>query len=292
MTVNTDKTKILIFNRKGILQKSNIMYNQNLIDSKDVYKYLDILFHISGKLQQCRCDLSKRGLKAIFKMKSSFASLSPKFETNMHVFDHIIEPVLLYGTEIWSPSILKRGNIDFDKLNKDEFEKCHLQFIRYSLCLNKRTPFYAIYGETGRYPLIIKSIERTLTYWLRLQNLSVSTLAGKAFGEMLKEKNNFVWYDAMKRFFKMQNMHHSRVIQLSKTIIKNIISNLKQNFHTFLKERLFNDNKSIHGNKMRGYRKYKSTHVREEYLGCLSKELSCNLARLRLSSHRLEIECK
>ena len=36
----------------------------------------------------------------------------------------------------------------------DEIERCHLQFIRYLLNVNRRTTKIALYGETGRLPLL------------------------------------------------------------------------------------------------------------------------------------------
>ena len=43
----------------------------------------------------------KRGLKAYFKLKKCFEHHKPKIKTILHVFDHTVKPVLLYGSEIW-----------------------------------------------------------------------------------------------------------------------------------------------------------------------------------------------
>lgn len=53
----------------------------------------------------------KRGLKAYFKLKKCFEHHKPKIKTILHVFDHTVKPVLLYGSEIW-------GIFDEKKLNK------------------------------------------------------------------------------------------------------------------------------------------------------------------------------
>ena len=53
----------------------------------------------------------KRGLKAYFKLKKCFEHHKPKIKTILHVFDHTVKPVLLYGSEI-------RGIFDEKKLNK------------------------------------------------------------------------------------------------------------------------------------------------------------------------------
>ena len=43
----------------------------------------------------------KRGLKVYFKLKKCFEHHKPKVKTILHVFDHTVKPVLLYGSEIW-----------------------------------------------------------------------------------------------------------------------------------------------------------------------------------------------
>ena len=43
----------------------------------------------------------KKSLKAFFKLKKDLLSLNPNIKTSMHVFDHTIKPILLYGSDIW-----------------------------------------------------------------------------------------------------------------------------------------------------------------------------------------------
>ena len=67
--------------------------------------------------------------------------------------------------------------------------------------------------------------------------------------------------------------------------------NLKYKFKTWWSERLFDDSKSEHGNKLRNYRTYKYVFIKEQYLNVVtSKVLRSKFAQLRLSCHKLEIE--
>jgi hypothetical protein len=45
-------------------------------------------------------DLYKRGLKALFNFKKSYNLYKPKIKTLLHIFDHTVKPVLLYGSEV------------------------------------------------------------------------------------------------------------------------------------------------------------------------------------------------
>ena len=63
------------------------------------YKYLGAYFCLSGSFTYAQEDLYNKSLKAYFKFSKEFLLLKPNI--SMHVFDHTIKPILLYGCEIW-----------------------------------------------------------------------------------------------------------------------------------------------------------------------------------------------
>jgi hypothetical protein len=67
-----------------------------------------------------------------------------QFIDNFPSFDSLVEPILLYGSEVWG----------FE--NTCSLEKNHLQFCKKILQVRATTPSYMIYGELGCYPLSIK----------------------------------------------------------------------------------------------------------------------------------------
>ena len=109
--VNVKKTKSLVFNNTGRLFPIKLHYDKLEIENVRSYTYLGINFSISGTFTEAKNDLHKRGLKAYFKLKKCFEHHKPKIKTVLHVFDHTIKPILLYGSDIW-------GVLDFKKLKK------------------------------------------------------------------------------------------------------------------------------------------------------------------------------
>ena len=94
-----------------------------------------------GKFAQTQSNLADRGLRAMFKLFHSVNELyasEPSFLCTL--FDKLMMPVLLYGSEIWG--FYKAVDI----------EKAHLLFCKKILHLKKNTANYFIYGELGRYP--------------------------------------------------------------------------------------------------------------------------------------------
>ena len=61
----------------------------------------------------------------------------------LYLFDKVVEPILLYGCEIWG---FGKNNI---------IERDHLKFCKLLLRLKVSTPNFMVYGELGRYSLEI-----------------------------------------------------------------------------------------------------------------------------------------
>jgi hypothetical protein len=72
------------------------------------------------------------------------------------LFDKVVLPILLYGSEVWG----------FENL--DIVERIHLNFLKHVFNLKSSTPAYMVYGEAGRFPLYISIYCRMITYWAKL----------------------------------------------------------------------------------------------------------------------------
>jgi hypothetical protein len=110
------------------------------------YKYLGIWFNNSGSFNFAQNELYQKALKALFKLKSDFLVHNPEVKTSIHVFDHTIKPILLYGCEIWGyfnpfNSRFRNGNIPIDQIfSKLHCEKLHLKFCKFLLGVHKKAP--------------------------------------------------------------------------------------------------------------------------------------------------------
>ena len=100
LTVNLTKTKILIFNKAGKHLKHNFTYNGKTVECVAKCKYLGITFCSSGSFSHAQNELFQKGLKAYFKLCKDSISNGPSPKVSLHVFDHTILPIFLYGCEI------------------------------------------------------------------------------------------------------------------------------------------------------------------------------------------------
>jgi hypothetical protein len=101
LNINTSKAKIIIFNKAGRHLKLDFKFNDVKLECASNYRYLGLEFNSSGSLSIAQKQLYQKALKAFFKLRKDFISLSPNVKSTIHDFDHTIKPILLYGSEIW-----------------------------------------------------------------------------------------------------------------------------------------------------------------------------------------------
>ena len=117
-----------------------IFFNGHSIENVQTYKYFGVLFSASGTFSHAKLDLYKRGFKALVKLKSIFGDLSPNVNTSLHIFDHTVKPVLLYGCEVWgtcypsAAAVGKQGDFKLEKgYNNLDCEKLAVKYYKYIL---------------------------------------------------------------------------------------------------------------------------------------------------------------
>ena len=113
-------------------------------------------------------------------------SFHPSIKTSLHILDHTIKPVLLYGSEIWGKfnphSSRFRNGISIDNIyNLSEPDKLHLKFCKFILGVHKKSSNFAVMSELGRVPYYINIIKSMLLYWHRLENSVNNSLLYNAF---------------------------------------------------------------------------------------------------------------
>jgi hypothetical protein len=160
LQINMKKTKSVVFNNTGKLHGKIFNVNNVHIERAKGYKYLGVYLSSSGSSAEAKEDLYKRGLKALLKFKNSFNLYKPKIKTLLHIFDHTVKPVLLYGSEVWGTSMVNKINKEerflFNLSKNMKQENVHIKFCKFSLGVGKRTTNIAVLGELGRYPFLLQ----------------------------------------------------------------------------------------------------------------------------------------
>lgn len=177
LTVNIQKTKIMAFNNAGRLSNVQFKLNNTVLECVHRYKYLGLTFCSSGSFMYAQEELYNKASKAYFKLSKDLLSLNPGLHTSMHVFDHTIKPILLYGCEIWGTfntfsAKFRHGmqNLSFDQIYcKQKAELLHQKFCKYILGVHKKSTNFAVLSELGRFPLHFNVIKAMIRYYDRLK---------------------------------------------------------------------------------------------------------------------------
>ncbi len=183
LTVNTKKSKVMVFNSRSL--KDTFKYKSDVLENVNDYTYLGLILHKSGTFTSAQRRLSLKGGKALCSLLSSINnhySASPV--TLLRLFDSMVKPILMYGSEVWGlyiPSLMKKDDI-IDCLSYDKFvfEKVHIKALKQSLGVSKQASNIACILETGRFPIIIDIITQCVKYVLRLFTLPTNSLLGIA----------------------------------------------------------------------------------------------------------------
>jgi hypothetical protein len=103
--------------------------------------YLGIDFNYNGTFNVAIKRLYDIANRAMFEVLKKGKSMFLDADIQLKLFDTVVVPILLYGSEIWG----------FSNLNL--IEKLHLRFCKIILKVKKSTSSNMVYGELGRVPL-------------------------------------------------------------------------------------------------------------------------------------------
>ena len=156
LSVNVEKTKIVIFGKSKWKGEQIFKYDGNIIIVEDSFKYLGVILNYNGSFVKHKKHVIDQSQKSMFALLRRSRQLDLPIDLQLELFDSLIMPILLYGCEIWG----------FENITM--IEKIHLKYLKYILGLKQSTPTCMVLGETGRYPLSISIKCRMISYWSKL----------------------------------------------------------------------------------------------------------------------------
>ncbi len=295
LDVNTTKTKIMIFNKAGRVIKHEFMYKGMCINCVQCYKYLGTHFSLSGSFTIAKREMYKKALKAYHKLRKDFLSIDPSIRTSIHIFDHTIKPILLYGSDIWSSfskSSFSRNITDINKLFRDlPCDKLHLKFCKLILGVHKKSTNFAVLSELGRLPLHFNIVQSLLNYWYRLENLNDNEfpLLREAFkcSKDLHEHDQLSWYSTLNKILKVFNINDD-ASGLSSYKFKQLT---RMHIRTKYLTDWEHQRSTLQDGKLRTYFIFKEKFCKEKYLETVKKcEYRKAISKFRISAHKLQIE--
>ena len=276
LTLNIEKTKVMIFNRNGRHMRRNFNFGKNKIETTKQYKYLGFLITPSGEITTGLKDLKDRAQKAFFSMKFK---LGPAFKKKslitIQLFNALVKPNLFYASDFWGILNLPQNN---------PIENLHISFCKQLLGVQKQTTTIGILLELGQISLSIDAKKMAIKNWGRISNrVNCNNMVILSYENALSL--NLTWpkkiKDSLSEIGMLENF-------LSKTV--NIYFKAFQRMKDIFHQNSFSqitDERS----KLRTYGLVKSKIGFEEYLNEIHN-INDRVAftKFRLSNHHLRIE--
>ena len=278
LSVNTDKTKIVIFSKYKYREKHNFIYKNTTIEIVEHFKYLGVIFNFNNSFVKHKKHLFDQANKAMFALLRRNRQLNLPLDIQLELFDSLVLPILTYGCEVWG----------FENINL--IEKLHLKYLKYSLSLKMSTPTCMALGETGRFPVSIHINTRVVSFWSRIIRTSN------------KNKLSSIMYNIMYAHYRI-NTVESKWFKHVKNILDNcgvsfiwlsqsiticslpefIRLNLREQYSQEWSTTVYNSSKCVL------YRVFKKSLIFEKYL-TMSPFTRRIICKFRTTNHRLPIE--
>ena len=156
--VNKKKTKVVIFSRGKVKTKYHFKMGDMDVDTDFEYEYLGVVFNFNGKFSKALSERITPARKAMFGLNAKAVSLQLPPDIQIDLFDKMILPICLYGSEVWGYT------------NLDPLEIFYRKFLKRVLGVYKTTPNCMVYGEVGRFPLANMVHNRMISFWIKVSD--------------------------------------------------------------------------------------------------------------------------
>ena len=307
LDVNVKKTKVMIFNPRGLgpknFQHLNFTINDLPVEICEKYTYLGLVFKPSGSSIPAQQELNLKASKAWFSISNIiYQNKKMPIKQSLQLVDSIAMPVGLYASEFLTvlslpEATFKSKNSILKAWQEYPLEKLNQRVCRTILSVNKKASRLAVLSELGRYPVFLSALVATISYEWHLRHRSPQdSLVRLALGEMesLAESGHDCWLARVRSVCDLLQVTHLHG-QMSPDSVRGILKkSLRSKFEIFWKDevndpKLGADQKSH--NKLRFYSQFKSYFHSENYVLIVKNRNQRKwLTRLRISAHHLATE--
>ena len=192
----------------------------------------------------------------------------------------MIAPILLYGSEVWGYE------------NCEVIEAYYFRFCKMMLHLIPSTPKVMVYGELGRFPMLIFIQARMINFWTKVVCGKEDKLSYRLYKILYYMSDHGIfqsqWLNSVRSILQKCDLYYYWYNQS----LMHKMDFLKDKVKQKLKEIYINQwNKDVDAlSKCLNYRVYKQEHKLENYFVKLSPSLCNFYNRFRCMNHRLPIE--
>ena len=197
LQVNPNKTKILVIKKgRKLSGAEKWYYDGKKLEVVPTVRYLGFFFSFNGNWSQHKKKAIEKAHKALYPLISFFYKNknlpAPFFK---HLFLTMIDPIVLYGSELWAVY----------QHEGDDLDKPMLRFVKTILGLPRGAPTAGILMEMGLTRTHGRALCRAINYWLRILHLPAGHIMTLCLAEQLRmiDKGAKPWLYHIRRILRM-----------------------------------------------------------------------------------------
>ena len=280
MKVNTDKTKVMVCRNGGPLRRIETWNLGNeKVEPTSYYKYLGVVFSsrlVWSKTVQTLADQAQKAINMLNTFESKHGKLS--YKCAFTIFDKMIAPILLYGSEVWG----------FEP--RKQIEQIQMKFCKRHLGVTASACNAAVLGDCGRLPMSVFYTTRLIKYWLRLVCMNDNRYPKQCYNMLysLDVEGRLTWATSVRNVMYKYGFGYVWINQ-GVGDVDMFVAAFKQR----LKDCATQDwhDSMMMNERLRDYCTCKSVLEPEKYVTDISiHRYKKALAKLRMSNHSLHIE--
>ena len=130
--------------------------DEQVLEIVHTYAYLGVIFKYNGTFLETKKKLVEQAEKALYCVYKLARKETLPVDIQLLLFYSMIEPILIYGSEVWGYENLKF------------IEQIHLKYCKRVLQVRNTTPNFMVLGELGRFPIEVKVKLKMISFWSRL----------------------------------------------------------------------------------------------------------------------------
>ncbi len=139
LQINISKSKTMCLNKVGRGTKCNFTIGQQELEHTKSYPYLGIEVSNSFSFKAIQQNLHKKAMRALFKLKTLVRGTCLLPKVIIKLFDQLIKPIALYGSEIWGIDSINPTDMSkmIESLEPPLCEKLNISLSRFALGVHK-----------------------------------------------------------------------------------------------------------------------------------------------------------
>ena len=290
LTINTKKSKVMVFNKGGKLMKGDYSINGKQLEVVPSYTYLGIDIPTNGSFNPGKAQMNSKAKKAMMPLYTTIMQFNLPFRKALKLFQTYVEPILLYNAEnfttLTEKQIAKHRNGHtniFEIATKDNITTTQLKFLKFILGVGKQSPNMAVLGEAATIPLHVRAQISMLKFWDRIRHMEDDTLVKLAYKENVE--SNTTWCKTIQTLNTAYNLHTKNWTELQ--FPREMKKKVWNDFIDHWKSRIDDRDKE---KKLHLYAKVKTEFKIDDYLDIPSFRKRQIISKFMCSNHTLRIE--